>query len=169
MAAMSAARRRQLSAQPNTGNPRWSQDGRQILFDADGDRDGWQELWLMNADGSGQRQIFDLNEEGRRCGPTAGRPRANTSSIPRSSTSTSPASGTGRGLPATRRPESVSPFSEWLTGSGLDMFLHWRNTDPFAPASAVRPLPSMLPARFTVQWDAADAGSIGRGRGGAAG
>jgi Tol biopolymer transport system component len=48
-----------LSTQPYSFNPAWSPDGKQIAFDADGDGDGWQDLWLMNSDGSNQRMIYN--------------------------------------------------------------------------------------------------------------
>ena len=49
----------QLSTQPISLHPTWSPDGNQIAFDADGDGDGWQDLWVMNSDGSNQRAIFN--------------------------------------------------------------------------------------------------------------
>ncbi|HSB65121.1 MAG TPA: hypothetical protein VLD65_01000, partial [Anaerolineales bacterium] len=49
----------QLSNQPYSELPIWSPDGSKILFDADADYDDMQELWLMNADGSGQTMKVD--------------------------------------------------------------------------------------------------------------
>jgi uncharacterized repeat protein (TIGR01451 family) len=49
----------QLSSQPYSANPTWSPDGMRIAYDADLDGDGWQELWLMSADGSNQRLLYD--------------------------------------------------------------------------------------------------------------
>ena len=49
-----------LNAQVNSEHPVWSPDSQQIAFDADGDvgdQNGWQELWVMNADGSNQHWI----------------------------------------------------------------------------------------------------------------
>jgi TolB protein len=49
----------QLSSQPYSSNPAWSPDGSQIAYDADGDNDGWQELWLVNAaDGSNPHELY---------------------------------------------------------------------------------------------------------------
>lgn len=49
----------QVSIQPYSLHPAWSPDGKQIAFDADADGDGWQDLWLMNSDGSDQRIIYN--------------------------------------------------------------------------------------------------------------
>jgi Tol biopolymer transport system component len=53
----------QLSNQPYSAYPSWSPDGSQIAYAADGDNDGWLELWLMNADGSNQRQIYKPSDQ----------------------------------------------------------------------------------------------------------
>jgi TolB protein len=49
----------QISNQPYSFRPQWSPDGSQIAYDADGDGDGWQDLWRMNADGSNQAMIYN--------------------------------------------------------------------------------------------------------------
>lgn len=54
----------QLNNQPYSENPHWSPDGSMIAYDTDSDGDGWQELWRMNADGSGQVLVLDLSHEG---------------------------------------------------------------------------------------------------------
>jgi len=37
-------------------------DGSQIAYDADGNGDGWQEMWLMDATGGNQRQVYQPGE-----------------------------------------------------------------------------------------------------------
>ena len=47
-----------LTNDPNADDPAWSPDGSQSAFDADADGDGYEELWVMNADGSGATQLL---------------------------------------------------------------------------------------------------------------
>ena len=54
-----------LSNQPLSENPSWHPDGSSIVYDADGDYDGWQELYMMNADGSGQHMLLDVSKYGQ--------------------------------------------------------------------------------------------------------
>lgn len=41
-----------LSNQPYSFRPQWSPDGSKIAYDADDNNDTWQELWVMDADGT---------------------------------------------------------------------------------------------------------------------
>jgi len=50
---------------PDLQHPAWSPDGRQIAFDYDADGNGWNELALVNADGSGLRIIADAKQQMR--------------------------------------------------------------------------------------------------------
>ena len=51
-----------FSQQRYCENPVWSPDGSKILYDADDDLDGWQELWVMNADGTNQSLQADMGD-----------------------------------------------------------------------------------------------------------
>jgi Tol biopolymer transport system component len=53
----------QLTTQYYCQGPNWSPDGARIAFDADATNDGSQEIWLMNANGSGQTQVYDPPNE----------------------------------------------------------------------------------------------------------
>ena len=48
-----------LSTLPYSLRPSWSPDGSKIAFDADSNGDGWQEIWVMDADGSNQRLLYN--------------------------------------------------------------------------------------------------------------
>ena len=50
---------RKLTTYPNSLHPTWSPDGAYIGFDADVDGDGWQEVAVINVDGSEQKEIYD--------------------------------------------------------------------------------------------------------------
>ena len=43
--------------------PKWSLDGTQIAFDADGDGDTWQDLFLMDVNGGNKRMIYNGQSE----------------------------------------------------------------------------------------------------------
>ncbi|MBK9052513.1 MAG: PD40 domain-containing protein [Chloroflexi bacterium] len=47
-----------LSGQPYSFHAHYSPDGSKIAYDADENNNGFQEIWLMNADGSQQRSHF---------------------------------------------------------------------------------------------------------------
>jgi TolB protein len=54
----------QLSTQPYSNNPAWSPDGQRIAYDADTDGSSrvFPEIYLMNADGSGQTMLYAMTE-----------------------------------------------------------------------------------------------------------
>lgn len=49
----------QLSHQIYSYNPCWSPDGTKIAYDADVENDGWQELWVMDANGANPQMLYD--------------------------------------------------------------------------------------------------------------
>jgi Tol biopolymer transport system component len=149
----------QRSAQPYSENPAWSPDGSQIAYDSDGDGDGWQELWLMNADGTNQHMVYD--------------PGLRTDAWARSW------SPDGRYVAFTRISfieyqgnwywteayldawDSASGGWVRLSNSGLDWRPDWQTTDITPPISQVDALPGQSPAPILVRWSGSDAGPAG--------
>ena len=149
-----------LSGQSYSGHPAWSPDGTKIAYESDGDRDGWLELWLMNADGSGQRQVFK---------PADALTEAWASSW----------SPDGRFIAFTRI-TYVQQNGVWywtrayldawdtqtqgairLSGNGLDWYPDWHSSDVTPPATSMAALPMQSTATFTVTWSGADSGGSG--------
>ncbi len=52
----------QLSTQIWSEDPNWSPDGTRIAYDADGNDDGWQEIWVMNSNGSYPQYLYQPPE-----------------------------------------------------------------------------------------------------------
>ena len=59
MSSQNGSGQTQLTNQAYSFNPTWSPDGKQMAYDADGDGDGWQDLWVMNVDGSNQHVLYN--------------------------------------------------------------------------------------------------------------
>jgi Tol biopolymer transport system component len=152
---------RQLSNQTNSELPIWSPDGSQIAYDADGNGDGWQELWLMDAAGGSQRMVFQPGE-------------SNTDAWARSW------SPDGRYIAFTRITwiyyqgewywatayldgwDTVNPGNIIrLSSNGNDLHPDWQSADLQAPASGMTVLPAQSPAAFNVNWSGTDIGPAG--------
>ena len=150
-----------LANQNKSHNPAWSPDNTQIAFDADADSDGWNELWIMNADGSNQQLLYD--------------PGTNTEA---KDPSWSPDGryiafsyvhwtfvgdvwvADVRNLQAydTYNPGTIVPL---VTDSGADRNPHWQTTDILAPTTSANPLPELSTGPFTVSWGGYDNGPAG--------
>lgn len=145
----------QRSDQPYSFDPTWSPDSNAITFDADADGDGWQDLWVMLADGTAEGMIYDPY------GPTDAWPRA--------------WSQDGRYLAFTEIQfviyngaiywtSAYIMYRDMLTGGisyiSFDPYAwnpDWQTTDITLPQSQVNPLPlfSRLP-NFSVSWAGSD-------------
>ena len=149
----------QLSQQKFSENPIWSPDGSQIAYDADGDNDGWQELWLMDANGANQHVIYDPGD-----------------SYDAWASSWSP---DGRHVAFTQA-EWFYHNGDWywisaklyrwqsLNGSIVPMYMgdneshpNWQTTDTLPPTSAVVTLPPYSRQNAEVSWSGADQGIAG--------
>ncbi len=148
----------QLSNQIYSYNPSWSPDGTKIAYDADVENDGWQELWVMDANGANQHVLYD--------------PPAQTDAWAHSW------SPDGRYITFTyinfvyyqgnwywenaflRGYDTTQSTIQALTYDGLDWNPDWQTTDITPPRSAVTPLPKFTQSsQFQVEWDGSDENS----------
>jgi TolB protein len=133
----------QLSTQPYSNNPAWSPDGQRIAYDADTDGSSrvFPEIYLMNADGSGQTMLY------RPSGPNDAIVSGwspDSAFITYTQVKMVLYQGTWywddafiKGL----RWYSPGGAHALLSPVSLDWDVHWVTTEAQAPISAVNPLP----------------------------
>ncbi len=151
---------RALATQFYSLHPVWSPDGTRIAYDADGDRDGWQELWIVNSDGSNPQRVYEAST-------------IQTEVLARSWSVDSR-------YVAFTRIFFVEYNGNWywtdayleawdskigntirLSYNSRDWLPGWESADAQAPLSSVDPLPAVSPYIFTVTWSVADPGPSG--------
>jgi uncharacterized repeat protein (TIGR01451 family) len=149
----------QLSAQAYSLYPGWSPNGAQISYSADQDGDGFFELWRMNADGTGQQQLFDPGSQVDAWGRNW--------------------SADGRYIGFTRIAFifyqgnwywTEAYLDGWDTTNGslirvsssnTDWHPGWQTSDTQKPISSINALPAQSPGLFWVTWFGSDLGPSG--------
>jgi uncharacterized repeat protein (TIGR01451 family) len=149
-----------LPTQPYSQHPIFSPDNSKILYDSDSDGDGWQDLWVMNWDGTNQQYI-----------------RGGQVQIDDWSNSWSP-DGYYRGFSEVG---FVYYNGQWYWSSGnlygmdpiaqfwvdlnpnnyTEWNFDWQTTDGQSPITAMSPLALQSPATFVVSWTGYDPGDSG--------
>ena len=151
----------QRSGQPISEDPAWSPDGSKIAYDADGNNDGWQEIWLMDAGGGNQRPVYYPSQSNTDAWVYSWSPDGRYVAF----TSISWVYQQGQWY-WTRAYldawDSANPNDTIrLSNNGLDWYPDWRSLDWQAPLSQMQPLPAQSPSPFTVRWSGSDAGPAG--------
>ncbi|MBP7688237.1 MAG: PD40 domain-containing protein [Thermoflexales bacterium] len=149
----------QLTALNYAESPTWSPDGRHLAFDADSDGDGWQELLVMDANGSNLRLLGDT-------GTTADMWARSWSPDGRAVAFTAIYYVYYYGnwywtAAYSVAADTVAGGAYSLGGSDTDWYPDWQTTDVLLPTSSLTALPATSASPFMVQWSGADAGPAG--------
>jgi uncharacterized repeat protein (TIGR01451 family) len=143
-------------------HPVWSRDGTQIAFDYDADNDFWNELAVVQADGSGRRTIYDAGTNLVDVWMGAWSP--NGSSIV-ATLAIYTIQGNNLVLAASGliRVPTEGGTAVALPGAGVDMLPDWQPADLAAPTASLQPLPAVSSSPIVVRWSGADVGPAGVG------
>ncbi|MCI0398333.1 MAG: hypothetical protein L0322_25845 [Chloroflexi bacterium] len=151
----------QLSDQAYSNNPAWSPNGRQIAFDADGNSNNWQEVWVMNADGSGEQALYAPNDGTIDYWVSGWSPDGQFITFTQIFFLYFQGNWywTAAYLKAL---VATNPLSQvFLSPNNRDWDSHWQTTEIQPPQSGVQPLPAQSPTPISVSWSGSDAGPAG--------
>jgi Tol biopolymer transport system component len=152
----------QLSNQAFSLEPAWSPDSTQITYTGDGDNNTWFEVWMMNANGSGQTQKYNPgNSYDARVGSWS--PDGLYLAFTRIryifyqgnwywTESHLRAIGVSSGSLISVGP-NVHPYRDWTPD--------WQTLDNQSPSTQVNALASVTPGNFAVTWGGSDQGGSG--------
>ena len=148
-----------MSNQAYSGHPIWSPDGNTISYEADGNNDGWLEIWFVDADGTDQRNVITL--------------------IPQHDAINGGWAPDNRYLAYTAV-HYINYQGNWywtdatnwaygigfihgprLTSGTTDWNFRWQSTDSSAPQSQLTGLPAASPGPIHVSWSANEPGGSG--------
>ncbi|MBN1886562.1 MAG: PD40 domain-containing protein [Thermoflexales bacterium] len=150
----------QLSDRPYNGeHPAWSPDGKWIAYDADTYNNGWQDIWLMNADGSDEQYMYASRRLYTDSWVRSWSPDGHYVAI----TTISFIYHEGY-LYWTSAFLDAWQVGAWdttvrLSSQGTDWYPDWQTCDIDAPASSVHTLPSQSPGPIPVRWSSTEMGS----------
>jgi hypothetical protein len=150
----------QRSTQPYSFHPVWSPDSTRIAFDADGNGNGWQEIWVVNADGSGQTQLFTPSDNQTDAWVRSWSPDGQYISF--TQIHFIQYKGAWYWTSASNVAYHISSNTIAFLGSNnTNWNPDWQSTDGHIPVSQINLLPDTSPATFTASWTGSDEGISG--------
>lgn len=148
---------RQLSSQPYSENPVWSPDGSMICFDADGNLDGWQDLWVMNADGTGEWMHTNGGPAYGYSDLLAGTWAPDSARLAYTHITWLVQNNQLYIWSSTLETQPLQVVGDPLTMySGYSFSPDWRSLDTVTPSSSVAPLPPVSPGPIPLSWSGSD-------------
>jgi Tol biopolymer transport system component len=150
----------QRSNQPYSFHPVWSPDSSRIAFDADGNGDGWQEIWVVNADGSAEAHQFTPSDAQTDAWVRSWSPDGQHISF--TQIHFIEYQGIWYWTSATNIAyHTPSNTINFLGSNDTDWNPDWQSLDAIIPTSKISSLPPTSPATFTVNWNGSDGGISG--------